>query len=365
MKKITIDARMVLSSGIGTYLQNLLPRLQNRGLQFQLIVHPSALEKVLWLREFDIKFCLAPIYSIAEQMQLRYLIEHCDVFWSPHMNIPLLPIKARRRLVTIHDVYHLAFFKCLNLLQKGYTKAVFAHIERSASRVITVSAFSKSELLKYTSLSPQIIAHIANGVDQDYFTQVKSSEEFAQLQRKYGLPEQFILFVGNLKPHKNLQSLVKAFHYLRQKRESSVGLVMVGRRVNLHTCENSFLYRHQDVFILEDIDNAALRCLYQHAAVFILPSFYEGFGLTPLEAMSVGCPVVVSKVASLPEVCKDAAEYVNPYEFQDIAQGIERVLTDPLRAEELKRKGLEISRLFSWDESANQHMQILKECSEK
>nr|NGX29113.1 hypothetical protein [Candidatus Anoxychlamydiales bacterium] len=109
MKKICIDARMIESAGIGTYLKSLLKNLKSKNFKISLIVKPRVIERVKWLKNFDLIYLDAPIYSIKEQLLLPFKIPKCDLFFVPHFNIPLLPIRAKKRLVTIHDVYHLAF----------------------------------------------------------------------------------------------------------------------------------------------------------------------------------------------------------------------------------------------------------------
>ncbi len=363
MKEVCVDARMLSSSGIGTYLRNLLVQLKDAPFRFKLIVRSDALQKHEWpidcLGEFDLIFCDAQIYSIQEQLQLPRLIPTCDLFWSPHFNIPFLPIRARKRVVTVHDAYHLAFFNRLRFFEKCYARAIFARLKNYADSFITVSQFSKTELCTYAKFSSEKIFPISNGIDHVRFA-AKDPEKIKALKQRYCLPEKFLLFVGNLKPHKNVQGLIRAFHLLQETNPSDYGLVVVGKRAKLRTAEQQ-LPEDLKIFILEDIEDEELPLLYQSATLFILPSFYEGFGLTPLEAMSSGCPVVVSRVASLPEVCGNAAEYVDPYDVADIARGISKVLNNGVLQEELKRKGFEQAAQFSWKKAAMEHVRIFEE----
>ncbi len=360
MKDLCVDARMLLSSGIGTYLRNLLQRMQGGSFHLKLIVHPDAPQKLPWIKDFELIFCDAPIYSISEQLQLPRIVPASDLFWSPHFNIPLLPIRARQKIVTVHDAYHLAFFNHLKLAEKCYTKMVFSRLKRYADRIITVSQFSKMELSKRAGLPVEKVISISNGLDQELFSS-KSPDKFEALKKRHALPEKYILFVGNLKPHKNVQGLIQAFRCLQETALSEYGLVLVGKRANFRTVEQSLPVGERAVCILEDVSDEELPALYQHAQLFVLPSFYEGFGLTPLEAMSAGCPVIVSRAASLPEVCGEAAEYVEPHDVADIARGITKVLSAHAVQEELKCKGRERAAQFSWQKSAEKHMQIFEE----
>ncbi|MBI2743048.1 MAG: glycosyltransferase family 4 protein [Chlamydiales bacterium] len=349
---------MILSSGIGTYLRNLLFELRESPFRIELIVSPQAVEKVSWLSAFELRPCTAPIYSISEQIELPKIIPSCDLFWTPHLNIPLLPVRAKRRVATVHDAYHLAFFSRLRLQEKCYTKLIFSRLKRYANRIITDSEFSKSELEKYAGLSQEKIDVVPCGVDMGFFS--AASAETEREEALSSLPKKFILFVGNLKPHKNVQGLIKAFEHLQKRGFSDHALVIVGKKAGLRTAEHAF-FSNPQVLFLENIEDKELPLVYRRAALTVLPSFYEGFGLPPLEAMGCGCPVVVSRAASLPEVCGPAAEYVDPYDPLDIARGVEKVLRDPALQSDLKQKGFERASQFSWKRAAERHLQIFEE----
>ncbi len=370
MKEICIDARLILNSGIGTYLRNLLIRLKSAPFRITLILPKHAVAKLEWLSSFELIFSDLAIYSLQEQAALPFLVPRCDLFWSPHLNMPLFPIRAKRRLVTIHDVFPLAFFSLFGPVGKAYAKLLFLRA-KIADQIITVSQFSKEELLKYTSLSSSKIASIHSGVDRTHFTAQVDTMKIEEFKKKRALPEKFILFVGNLKIHKNLRGLVDAYRHLVMRGYADHALVVVGSRVNMRNVEEPLALIGNDAFFsravrfLDNIEDEELPLLYQSAKLTVLPSFYEGFGLTPLEAMSCGCPVVVSRVASLPEVCGDAVEYVNPYDAFDIARGIEQVLKENPQRETLIKRGLERCDKFSWDKTAQQHLKVIEETLQK
>lgn len=349
---------MILHSGIGTYLRNLLPHFKESGAEVQLIVNPAAIERISWLPRFDLILSSAPIYSLKEQLQLPRIIPSCDLFWEPHFNIPLLPIRAKKRVVTVHDVYHLAHFSKLRLHEKLYAKLIFARLKKFADQIITISQFSKAEISKHTEIPQENIVPIYCGVDRAHF--YPAAAHASSLKEKYGLPEKFILFVGNLKPHKNLRGLIQAFQHVRENGFSEYGLAIVGKGKNLFAAETAFSEKIDNLHFLQNVEDNDLPLLYQSASLFVLPSFYEGFGLPTLEAMSCGCPVVASKAASLPEVCGAAAEYVDPHDPLDIARGIKRVLSEPMLQQELKQKGFKQADAFSWKKAAQLHLQIFE-----
>ncbi len=362
MKKICVDARMIEHSGIGTYIRNILSRLTHSPYEISLIVDP-ALSKHTFLDSFRLIPTSAPIYSIQEQLKLPFLIPSCDLFWSPHYNIPLGPIRAQKRLVTICDVNHLAFMDLLSLPQKIYAKNMIPQAVARSGHIITISHFSRTEIVKYTKISENKVTPIHLGVDRSHFYQRKDRDLLSAVRTKYGLPEKFIVFVSNLAPHKNIQGLLLAWEQLI-KDIPGWKLVFVGKKMKntdwqLLIDQNPMLAQH--VLFLGQVDYDDLPLVYENAHAMVLPSFYEGFGLTPLEAMSCGCPVVVSRAASLPEIFEDDAIYVDPYSSTDIANGLKTMISNVDLHQRLKISGLERCLRFDWDTTVEKHLEIIKE----
>jgi glycosyltransferase involved in cell wall biosynthesis len=182
------------------------------------------------------------------------------------------------------------------------------------------------------------------------------------VRERYQLNHQFVLYVGNIKPHKNLVRLIEAFDELRR---TGVGedlkLLIIGDEISKLPALRRAVHKHKlhkHVRFLGYQADDTLAILYRLASVFVFPSLYEGFGLPPLEAMASGTPVVTSNVSSLPEVTGGAAVLVDPYDVDSIADGLRRVLTDPQLAAEMRRKGLERAREFSWERSVEQTRQV-------
>jgi glycosyltransferase involved in cell wall biosynthesis len=200
------------------------------------------------------------------------------------------------------------------------------------------------------------------------FRVIEDTAKLHSVRQKYELPNSFILFVGNVKPHKNIRGLMEAFKIVRQSGLAEMRLVIVGKKEGFITADReTFLMLDADAELRQNIqftgyvESEDLPALYNHAALFVFPSFYEGFGLPPLEAMACGCPVVASKAASIPEVCGDAAYYVDPSNVESIAQGISEVLTNRHLREGLTAKGRERIKRFSWEQAAQEHIRVLDE----
>jgi glycosyltransferase involved in cell wall biosynthesis len=182
VKELCIDARMLLSSGIGTYLKNLIKQFIDGPFKLRLIGDPAVFETLGWRSGFDLIPCKSSIYSLTEQLKLPLVIPKCDIFWSPHYNVPLLPIKAKVRVVTIHDVFHLATFSSLKIQEKIYAKYVLQKAVNSSSHIFTGSSFSAEEICKYTNADRKKISVIYHGVDPELFSAIRDESALQKLK---------------------------------------------------------------------------------------------------------------------------------------------------------------------------------------
>jgi len=358
LKSLVVDFRMHNASGIGTYIKNIVPFLLD---EFDVILlgNKNEIMKYSWVDKVKIIECNSRIYSIKEQFELFKKIPESDFFWSPHYNIPLLPIRAKRRIVTIHDVFHLAFYDSLNFKQKIYAKFVINQVVKKSDVILTVSEFSKEEIIKYTNAKKDIKV-VYNGIDFNKFRFIDDKVKLERVKSKYNLPNKFLLFVGNVKPHKNLKNLILAIKDLNEN------LVIVGKKEGFITNDNeifSLIKKYnleQKIFFTGYVEDVDIPLIYNLAEILVFPSLYEGFGIPPLEAQACGTPVIVSKIASLPEVCLDSALYCNPYDIQDIREKIELLTNDENLQKELIKKGFKNIDRFSWEKSAKIIVNIIK-----
>jgi glycosyltransferase involved in cell wall biosynthesis len=206
------------------------------------------------------------------------------------------------------------------------------------------------------------------GVDGRY--QPLNDLRTAQTVRaRHGITRPVILYNGSKKPHKNVLSLIEAYFKLRNERKLSCQLVIVGKRDNSSRETNYRAIERKitgtesgdDVIFTGQTSDQELAELYGTANVFVFPSLYEGFGLPPLEAMACGCPVVASRTSSLPEVCGDAARYIDPNDIESICDGISDVLSDQELAHDLSEKGLRQAKQFSWERCAHETLAVYNE----
>ncbi len=298
-----------------------------------------------WAKEHfssDLVTVDAPIYTVKEQMIYPFCIPSCDLFWSPHYNIPLFPISAKKRVVTIHDVCHLAQPYFFPKWKRVMASFLLKQAVTRSDLVVTVSEFSKKEIARYLKASENKIQVLTNGVGKKDVGRSCSLKAF-------GVEQPFILYVGNNKPHKNVDRLLKAFSYL----PSCYTLILVSPEKGFSRVQNQARVKR-----LYQISDEELSFLYKKAELLIHPSLYEGFGLTPLEAMSFGCPVVTSFAASLPEVCGEAAYYVDPYDEKALFEGMKKVLENQELREQLIKAGYDQEKKFSWDKTAKRLIEL-------
>ncbi|OIN56519.1 glycosyltransferase family 4 protein [Arsenicibacter rosenii] len=365
---VCIDARMINNSGIGVYILNHIKNyLYDDEIELILIGDKNNLIACLgssFTRAVIIED-LTQIYTIKEQISLYLQIPECDIFWSPHYNIPLLPVKARKRLVTIHDTYHLTYASTLSLPQRIYSKLVLSQAVTKSDAIICDSYFTRDEIKKHfpdISLDPFVI-HL--GIDHSLYRKIDDTSLKDRLKSKYQVPDNYILFVGNVKPNKNLSTLVKALGVIN-KQGLDRKLVIIGKREGfigkddtLTELLNNDYELSRNVIFTGFVENEDLPILYNLASVFVFPSLYEGFGFPPLEAMACGCPVVASNFASIPEVCGNAAFYINPNSAESIANGILSVLNDNELRNKLVLAGLKHVHRYLWSDTVSETKKIL------
>jgi glycosyltransferase involved in cell wall biosynthesis len=365
--RIAIDVRKLHDFGIGTYIRNLLHyvALSPDGHEYVVICRPQDQAALRQMAPHIVPVADASRpYSVAEQFTIpaRLLQHHADIFHAPHYVLP--PLVPCRSLVTIHDCIHLMFPQYLpNRLAYAYAKASLWAAARRAERVLTVSETSKADIVRYCGVPAERVVVIYNAIDER-FLDAPPPETVQATRDRYQLDGPYVLYVGNIKPHKNLERLIEAFHLVRQRGFERVKLMIIGDQISKYPRLRRAVDRHKlhkHVRFLGFVPYDTLASLYRLATVFAFPSLYEGFGLPPLEAMASGTPVVAANTSSLPEVLGNAAELVDPYSIESIAGGLATVLGDPGRREELRRLGLERARAFSWAASVQRVRELYHE----
>jgi glycosyltransferase involved in cell wall biosynthesis len=358
--KIAIDARKWRDYGIGTYVRNVVRHLATLDRETTYFLFCDRSDEAT-LRDLAENFVPVPDdspgYGLREHVSLPLKLRRlgANLLHSPHYVVPLFcPTPS---VVTIHDCIHLLFPQYLpNRMAWRYARFMMGHAIRRSAVVLTVSEASRADILRfYPDADPARLQVVPNAIDEAILEE-PDEEEMARVRERYQIRGRFVLYAGNIKPHKNLERLVNAFGVLKRRPAfSDVKLLIIGDEVNRfaplrRTMEAAGV--RQDVRFFGFVPDHTLGALYRLAAVFAFPSLYEGFGLPPLEAMACGTPVVTSRLSSLPEVVGDAAVLVDPYSVDDIARGLQRALDDEALRADLIARGRKRAQQFSWERSA-------------
>lgn len=260
-------------------------------------------------------------------------------------------ILIRHKIMTIHDLSFLRSPSWFSRKYYWYYKFMTPLAARTSSHIITVSEFSKSEILHfYPFLSEDKISVVYNAINSSIF-KIDNTVTTAK--------ERFVLTVSSIDPRKNFTSLLEAFNGIK-----GVKLYIAGNYNKVFQKQKGLLQDRNDVKFLGRVSDSELLELYNQADCFVMPSLYEGFGLPPLESMACGCPVLVSDIPVVREICADAARYFNPHSVEDIRRAIREQLEcdDSTRNEQIRR-GLENLDRFSWLRSGNKIVEIVEKSS--
>jgi glycosyltransferase involved in cell wall biosynthesis len=277
------------------------------------------------------------------------------------------PFVFRGKLVvTIHDLAILHLPESFSRFELFRSKVLFPLNARRSDKIITVSDFSKKDITKQFRINTQKIEVIHNGVSP-HFHPVKDLEKKKLLILKYDIAERFIFSLGRLNLRKNIESLIGAYESLRRKVNYFFNLVIGGQKDVLarNVMERIRTSEFQnDIIVTGYIPDEELPYFYSFADVFVFPSYFEGFGLPPVEAMACGCPVVTSASSSLPEIVGDAAILVDPDKPGDLTQAIYCVLSDHKLGKAMKERGIERVKIFDWDEAARKTLNLYRQVCE-
>ncbi|MGH9570328.1 MAG: glycosyltransferase family 4 protein [Candidatus Angelobacter sp.] len=362
--KIAFDLRGINKPGIGRYMKSLAEGTIARAPEHEylLLMPENAVDRI------DVPFLsnvqkIAPplkYYSFREQLEIPRILrrEKVDLLHSPHFNLPLM--RACPAVVTIHDVIYLVFPEELpSRIGRMYYRAMISASVRLADSIITVSEFSKKEIVRLLHVDAARIQVIPSGIART-FQKVTDLRRLESMRKRYGIERDYILYTGIYRRRKNHAGLLHAFReFVRQGHRAQ--LVVAGP---LGEGENDLrrlaaeLEIGNDTVIAGFVSEPDLLALYSEARVYACPSLYEGFGFTVLEAMACGVPVVCSAEASLPEVAGEGALYANPRIPEEFADALARAFSnDTLRAELIQRGSRNLGR-FSWNAVVDETLAI-------
>ncbi len=289
-----------------------------------------------------------------KRLRITMVQRKCDIFHETTFFPP--KVESTSVVFTLHDLSFLKYEKYHPRDRVYFYRIFFKKRLRYARHIITVSQFSKQEIVNELGISPEKVTAIPLAAERVFYP--RSSQEVKKTLAKLNLPEKYILFVGTMEPRKNLKLILRSLKFT-----GKIPLVLVGWKGWGHkelSMKVKELGLEKQVYFVGYAGDDVLACLYSGAQAFVYPSLYEGFGLPVVEAMACGCPVICSKRASLPEVAGDAALYCDPLKPEQLAYLIDRVLEDSNLRQSLTIAGLKRSKEFNWDITARETVRVFR-----
>lgn len=366
--RIGIDARLLYyrQAGISWYTRRLLQALAqiDQENEYLILQHRGHAEPVIDAPNFRRVTLFTPAHHRFEQwpLSLETMRLGLDLIHSPDFIPPLY--NRIPAVITVHDLAFLRFPNFVTAEAARYYGQTEVAVRR-ANRIIAVSNATRVDLVTLLGAPESKINVIYEAADPIY--RPISHEQARQDLHRGGIetPDEFILFVGTIEPRKNLGTLLRAYHILRQNYGVAVPLLLAGEPGWLYHDIYDLVLRldlSESVHFLGSIaDNECLRALYNLATMLVHPAYYEGFGLPPLEAMACGLPVACSNAGSLPEVTGDAALLVPPEDVEMWAVSMHRMLTDQELREQMRAKGLARAAKFSWEKTARETLETYRQ----
>lgn len=373
-----IDGRSLLDrpiSGIGEYTKNLLEEIfllrpnneykiflnsfKKHGQKDDYYKYPQENIYSTWIPN---KILNSLLYS--RILHLEHILGRVDHFFLPN-HIFFALKKATSYTVTVHDLSFELFPQYFSI--KGRLWHRFVHpieIYKRAQKIIAVSENTKQDLIREAGIDENKIIVIYSGINKEFLTFDATDPSNNFYQKRYALPPRYILYLGTVEKRKNVIGIIRAFDFLKQQNAiSDIALLIAGKPgfgfSKIYKMAQSSQYANSIKF-LGYVDPAAKPYLYYRASCFVYPSFYEGFGFPPLEAMAVGTPTIVANSSSLVEIAGDAAVLVNPYNSFELASAINELLHNKRLADIISTRGKNLAQQYSWELCAKKTLQVLE-----
>ncbi len=351
--------------GIGVYSKNLWEKFE--GVEKQAISfgnqepNPQTVKLLGDIKYLPLSYPLQSALSLLSSSSFlgsNKLEKEMDLFFAPDHHIPKfdhIPVIA-----TIMDAYPLIYPKLVSQRLRKFKNIAFKRTSKWADHIITISEHSKQDIIHYFDIPAKDISVIPLGVNRAFFQKIPDDKREA-VRQKFGLKEDYFIFVGTIQPRKNLSRLIEAYLSLPSTLRQKHPLVIIGHygwgeddlKHKLDTLGKSDTIHH-----LTHVSDQELYALLQSALAMVYPSLYEGFGLPILEGFASQIPVITSSTTSIPEVAGDAACYVDPLDSSDIATKMKQLVNDKMMREEMIKKGLKKVETFSWEQCAEEHLKL-------
>jgi len=361
--RVGIDIRKYFDFGIGTYIQNLLAEFSKNNL-LEMTYFATDEQKIVlqnslngkFVSENSSKYSLQELFSLSKNANA----DSIDLLHVPHYTLPLN--LKKKSVVTVHDLIHIRLLKYFSFTHRMYASYMIRHACSNASHVIVVSEFTKNDILNSFDIPEHNITVIPHGIDPHFFQQRQDSEKI-DFKKRSNITKPYLLYTGSLKPHKNVSLLVKAFKEIRKS--ADVQLVLTGETIDIYPgIVSQVELKDRNVISLGYLSRSELVTAYQCAEAVVLPSVYEGFGFSMIEAMAAGVPALGARATSIPEIVGEGGLLFDPYDADDLTNKFLRVYSDKNFKNELITRGFARVKLYSWKACAEKTLEVYQKVLE-
>lgn len=301
--------------------------------------------------------------KLLKKPEIDKLLGDIDIFWSPHFNFTNLSEKAKH-ILTIHDLSFMRYPEYFSRRKNFWHKAVSLKEQaKKCQALIAVSNNTKNDIIELLGIAEEKVFVVYSGLNK-FKGHISYDDELSFLE-KHQLKNNYILYLGNIEPRKNIAGLINAYNILRDRniRLVDTQLVLAGgtgwKNREIYLARENSPYKENIKFI-GHVSTKEREILFKKANFLVYPSFYEGFGFPPLEAMEASLPVITSNISSLPEVVENAALTINPYDINDLARSMELLIYNNGLKETLKKEGKIQAEKFKWSKTAKKYLEIFK-----
>lgn len=286
-------------------------------------------------------------------------LNRLDILFSPTHTAPFKNKNHQYKVMTVHDITPILFPEFHNINSVLFHKTAFKEILYKSDMIAADSNSTKNDLIKHLKIPQKKIMRVHIGLN----SHIKYTNNFRNVLEKYNIPEEFILYFGTLEPRKNVPAVINAFYKIKKAGFKETLVIAGGKGWDYNQIFRLVkkLNLEKEVIFTGYVDEKDVSMLYSAAKLFVYPSFYEGFGLPVLEAMTCRCPVITSQVSSLPEVTGDAAILINPNNTNQIANAMKNVLSSEKLKKQMIERGLIQAKKFTWEKAAENMLKIFEQ----
>lgn len=348
--------------GVKHYTKTLLPLLFTLGARHQYVLiyqNPKLLGTYAAYPNVEELVSTVPGTILWDQLAVPWITRdrHLDIIFNPKFTVPLL--HPAKKIFVLHGSEWFAIPRHFKWYDRVYCRTVVPWYCRRADAFIAVAHKVKEDAVRYVHADPDKIFPIHNAIDPKQFYFIEDEARLADVRARYGLPEKFVLWVGQIESRKNVKRLLRAFAQVA--REFPHRLVIAGEQrwsTREELSEVGALGLQGRIQFLGWVQHTDLPAIYRLAELFAFPSLYEGFGIPLVEAMACGCPILTANTCAPPEVVDGAGYLVDPYDVTAIATGLRTMLSDPALRASMVARGLDRAKEFSWEKSARQVLAV-------